>query len=135
MYMPYEALKKKVYTSKGDIWALGITFYQMLSGESLFKAKSQKDLIRQINYSSIKKVVAQRFCSMVQNALMRMLQFDMNKRATFQELKEIVFGEQPLPMSLLAKKQAIKSQRDPCAKEVCFGTQDSERRESTTKKR
>lgn len=27
MYMPYEALKKKIYSFKGDIWALGITFY------------------------------------------------------------------------------------------------------------
>ena len=40
MYMSVEVLKGKTYTSKCDIWAIGVIFYEMLYGKTPWKAKS-----------------------------------------------------------------------------------------------
>jgi serine/threonine protein kinase len=40
MYMSVEVLKGKTYTSKCDIWAIGVIFYEMLHGKTPWKAKS-----------------------------------------------------------------------------------------------
>lgn len=32
MYMPPESLEKSIYSFKSDIWAIGVIFYEMLTG-------------------------------------------------------------------------------------------------------
>jgi serine/threonine-protein kinase ULK/ATG1 len=48
LYMAPESLKKNEYTLKTDIWALGVIFYEILTGETPWKAKNEKELVRKI---------------------------------------------------------------------------------------
>ena len=48
LYMAPESLKRNEYTLKTDIWALGVIFFEMLMGETPWKAKNEKELIRKI---------------------------------------------------------------------------------------
>lgn len=48
LYMAPESLKKNEYTLKTDIWALGVIFFEILTGETPWKAKNEKELIRKI---------------------------------------------------------------------------------------
>jgi serine/threonine protein kinase len=38
---------------KTDIWALGIIFFEMLTGETPWKAKNEKELLRKIESEKI----------------------------------------------------------------------------------
>ena len=40
LYMPPEALIHNKYSFKSDIWAIGVIFYEMLTGKAPWKAKS-----------------------------------------------------------------------------------------------
>jgi serine/threonine protein kinase len=38
--MPYEALNDNIYSYKSDIWAIGVIFYEMLTGRTPWRAKT-----------------------------------------------------------------------------------------------
>lgn len=57
IYMPLEALNDNHYSSKSDIWAIGVIFYEMLTGRTPWKAKTEADLKRQIKAISIKNLI------------------------------------------------------------------------------
>lgn len=40
VYMPLEALNENNYSTKSDVWAIGIIFYEMLTGKTPWKAKT-----------------------------------------------------------------------------------------------
>ena len=40
VYMPPQALNQNKYSYKSDIWALGVIFYQMLTGKTPWRAKT-----------------------------------------------------------------------------------------------
>jgi len=40
--MPFESLKHHQYSYQSDIWAVGLTFYEMLHGKLPWKSKTQK---------------------------------------------------------------------------------------------
>jgi len=40
LYMAPESLKRNEYSLESDIWALGIIFYEMLTGNTPWKAKN-----------------------------------------------------------------------------------------------
>jgi serine/threonine protein kinase len=40
LYMPYESLVGNVYSFKSDIWAIGVTFLEMLAGKTPWKSKT-----------------------------------------------------------------------------------------------
>ena len=42
VYMPPEALNENKYSFKSDIWALGVIFYEMLTGKTPWRAKTEK---------------------------------------------------------------------------------------------
>lgn len=42
LYMAPESLKKNEYTLKTDVWALGVIFFEMLTGQTPWKAKNEK---------------------------------------------------------------------------------------------
>lgn len=57
LYMAPESLKRNQYTLKTDIWALGVIFYEMLIGETPWKAKNEKQLIRKIENERIDDIL------------------------------------------------------------------------------
>lgn len=48
LYMSIEMLKNEPYTSKCDVWSLGFIFYEMLHGHTPWTAKSQYELIQNL---------------------------------------------------------------------------------------
>lgn len=40
IYMPPEALNENKYSFKSDIWALGVIYYEMLTGKTPWRAKT-----------------------------------------------------------------------------------------------
>jgi serine/threonine protein kinase len=41
LYMSYEALTSNVYSFKSDLWAIGLTFLEMLTGKTPWKSKTE----------------------------------------------------------------------------------------------
>jgi len=46
--MPKESLTANIYNEKTDVWALGITLYEMVFGEVPFKGKNEAELKAEI---------------------------------------------------------------------------------------
>jgi serine/threonine protein kinase len=45
LFMPYESLVNNFYGYKSDIWAIGITFLEMITGKVPWRSKTEKELI------------------------------------------------------------------------------------------
>ena len=48
LYMAPESLKRNEYSFKTDIWAIGVIFFEMLTGDTPWRAKNEKELIKKI---------------------------------------------------------------------------------------
>jgi serine/threonine protein kinase len=46
-----------LYSPKSDVWAIGVIFYEMLTGKTPWKAKTETDLKRLIKTISIKNLI------------------------------------------------------------------------------
>jgi serine/threonine protein kinase len=46
-----------MYSFKSDIWAIGVIFYEMLTGKTPWRAKTESDLKRQIKNTHIKTLL------------------------------------------------------------------------------
>jgi serine/threonine protein kinase len=78
VYMPPEALNENKYSFKSDIWALGVIFYEMLTGKTPWRAKTEKELARLLVSIPIKKLIPPSISSSSENFLMRSLAVDIN---------------------------------------------------------
>lgn len=54
LYMAPQVIKEDHYTSKCDIWSLGVIYYEMLFGKTPWPATSVKELIRKTNSEGLK---------------------------------------------------------------------------------
>lgn len=59
IYMPPEALNDNKYSFKSDVWAIGVIFYELLTGRTPWKAKTQKELGKQLLSVPINKLLPQ----------------------------------------------------------------------------
>lgn len=57
VYMPPEALNENKYSFKSDIWALGVIYYELLTGKTPWRAKTEKELAKQLISIPIKKLL------------------------------------------------------------------------------
>lgn len=80
VYMPPEALNENKYSFKSDIWALGVIYYEMLTGKTPWRAKTEKDLARQLISIPIKKLLPPSISPSSENFLLRTLTVDLNDR-------------------------------------------------------
>jgi len=77
-----------VYTSKADLWSIGVCFYQILFGKTPFEAKSYEELKEKVktlsgpNLKFPKDVVVSEECK---SLLINLLQYDANKRIEWKE--------------------------------------------------
>lgn len=53
IYMAPEILKQQIYTSKADIWSLGVVLYEMLFGYCPFESSSISQLINKLKEAEI----------------------------------------------------------------------------------
>ena len=76
------------YTSKADLWSIGVCFYQILFGKTPFEAKSYEELKEKVksmsgsNLKFPKDLVISKEC---RDLLVNLLQYDANKRIEWKE--------------------------------------------------
>ena len=80
VYMPPEALNENKYSFKSDIWALGVIYYEMLTGKTPWRAKTEKELAKQLVSIPIKKLMPPSISPSSENFLLRTLTVDINER-------------------------------------------------------
>lgn len=54
IYMAPEIICKNKYNNKADIWSLGVIFYELITGHSLFNVKKYSELVNAIKTKDIK---------------------------------------------------------------------------------
>jgi serine/threonine protein kinase len=74
--MPYEALTDNIYSFKSDIWAIGVIFYEMLTGRTPWRAKTEADLKKILKLNSIKSLLPLKISKISEEFLMKTLAFD-----------------------------------------------------------
>jgi len=84
--MPLEALNDNQYSSKSDIWAIGVIFYEMLTGHTPWKAKTEADLKRQIKAISIKSLIPANITRTSSDFLLKALQVNSSLRMSTDEM-------------------------------------------------
>lgn len=53
LYMSPEALQGNIYTTKNDIWSVGVILYEILHGKAPWACSNERQLIEEINKNSI----------------------------------------------------------------------------------
>ena len=86
--MPPESLNENIYSFKSDIWALGIIFYEMLTGKTPWRAKTEKDLGRMLKTIPIKKLLPKDISESSLNFLLKSLTPDPSSRISPYQLEE-----------------------------------------------
>lgn len=54
LYMPPEALKNNIYSTKSDIWSIGIMAYELLHGDTPWQCKTERELIDKMQRIPVK---------------------------------------------------------------------------------
>lgn len=80
VYMPPEALNENKYSFKSDIWALGVIYYEMLTGKTPWRAKTEKELARLLTSVPIRKLLPPSISHASEIFLVRTLAVDINER-------------------------------------------------------
>ena len=75
-----------MYSAKSDIWAIGVIFFEMLTGHTPWKAKTESDLKRQIKAISIKSLVPGHLSRSSVDFLLKSLQLNQTLRMTADEM-------------------------------------------------
>ena len=57
LYMSPEALRDSEYTYKSDIWAIGVIFFEMITGTTPWQARLEKDLLKKIETEDIEDIL------------------------------------------------------------------------------
>lgn len=84
--MPLEALNENIYSFKSDIWAIGIIFFEMLTGKTPWRAKTENDLKRQIKGISIKNLIPVHLSGLSTHFLIKALDVNVATRMTPEEM-------------------------------------------------
>ena len=121
LYMAPQLLLRKAYTTKCDVWSLGVIFYEMLFGDTPWKGVDEKDLLNNIlkKYLNFPKKIS-RFGEEI---LRKMLVIEEKDRISWEDLfslkekklkkdLEIVDRENKPPFSAVALKEKPKKMPD-----------------------
>lgn len=90
--MSPEAYKRNIYSSKSDIWALGIIIYELMIGEQPFRGYDYDSMIRTISVGEIYKNIDSAFIRML---LSRLLTVELERRPEISELLTLMRSYQP----------------------------------------
>lgn len=75
--MSPEAYKRNIYSSKSDLWALGIIIYELILGEQPFRGYDYDSMIKTIAHAEIYKNVESAFLRML---LSKLLTLELERR-------------------------------------------------------
>lgn len=102
LYMAPESLKRNEYSYKTDLWSVGIIFFEMLTGQTPWKAKTEKQLLKKIQTQRIENVIQRKklaFSSITLDFLRKCLCIQEHKRLQPNELK--MYNFKPIPSNIL----------------------------------
>lgn len=88
VYMAPEALKENKYSFKSDIWALGVIYYEMLTGKTPWRAKTEKELAKQITSIPIKKLLPPSISPSSETFLLKTLNLDIKERMQPEDIQK-----------------------------------------------
>ena len=86
LVMAPEVLNGRLYNHKADVWSLGIVFFEMLTGFTPFTGRDKNDLRRNLEKGVYKLPKTLKLSLQGLHFLNGCLQFDQEKRLTWQEL-------------------------------------------------
>jgi serine/threonine-protein kinase ULK/ATG1 len=100
LYMSYQILKQMNYTSKCDIWSLGIIYYELLYGKPPWLAVSILDLLNQIENVPLRFPDKPIVSKQSKDLLAAMLQKDEQLRIGWEELFAHEFFNEKIKMEV-----------------------------------
>lgn len=78
--MPPEALNSNKYSHKSDIWAIGIIFYEMLTGTTPWTGRTETELKAKMKTISIRNILPPSITKASSAFLKKSLEIDPKKR-------------------------------------------------------
>ena len=84
--MPPEALNDNRYSFKSDIWAIGVIFFELLTGKTPWRAKTEKELGRQLLSVPIDRLLPKNISNASTEFLKRSLCVNYDRRMSPDEL-------------------------------------------------
>lgn len=86
LYMSPESLKKSYYSSKADIYSLGIILYEMMQGKTPFESSNEKELLEKMNNEVVIPETIKN--SRIREFIFQCCQLNENKRMSREEFLE-----------------------------------------------
>jgi|JI6StandDraft_1071083.scaffolds.fasta_scaffold10719_5 serine/threonine protein kinase len=96
IYMAPEVLKGDSYTTKADIWSLGVVLFEMLYGFCPFETGSIAQLIAKVTTTCVQFPVGVQVSESTQNMIRRMVEKDPVRRIDWPTLFTLVGADTPL---------------------------------------
>jgi len=124
LYMSPQILKHETYTTKCDIWSLGLIYYEMLFGKTPWPAHSQYELVKNITGMSLKFPYNIQITETSKNFLKQCLEIEEENRISWEELLDHkVFREPSSKLSLYEKNGMGIFEMDLKSKEIILKLQ------------
>lgn len=86
LYMAPQLLSSQVYSSKCDIWSLGILFYEMLFGQPPWNGETELLLLKNIMHKQLKFPETPVLHKSVKSLIKNMLKYDEPSRYSWKQL-------------------------------------------------
>ncbi|CAD8106978.1 unnamed protein product [Paramecium sonneborni] len=86
LYMSPQALRQQGHTEKGDVWAIGVVFFEMLYGRTPYNASSEAALISNIMHQQLMIPSSPTVTDKAKDFIRKCLSVDENKRLRVKEM-------------------------------------------------
>ena len=86
LYMAPQVLSRNKYSTKCDIWSLGVILYEVLFGDTPWKGRDERDLLNNIRRLPLNLNNNQKLSKFTEDTLKRMLTIEEKDRITWEEL-------------------------------------------------
>ncbi|CAK87244.1 unnamed protein product (macronuclear) [Paramecium tetraurelia] len=86
LYMSPQALRQQGHTEKGDVWAIGVVFFEMLYGRTPYNASSEAALISNIMHQSLVIPSSPPVSDKAKDFIRKCLSVDENKRLRVKDM-------------------------------------------------
>lgn len=122
LYMSPEALKNNQYSEKSDIWAIGVTAFELLYGKVPWSAYSEKELCVKMSTAPVN--FPNGISEDAKNFIKRCLEVNCSTRATVEDLENHNWIMKNLVQEK-AKFSAAKAKNTPLLQVNCKSTNDN----------